>query len=191
MAYSLSPSLKGWHARALETPYTDPFAPAAENLVFVALQNTPVTPEGFTLAIFKQETDNKNIIVDAQGRTLLLSENDYSGLVTIALKTLDLPPTGNFRNMWVVDQPTTSQPIDRLLVKDPDSGKLKQTSVQGWSETRRTLRQPVGDYTELPQVLVDLVGLVREAREGFVPGLGKPDPEMVTKVKAILPDDIE
>ncbi|KAL0570936.1 hypothetical protein V5O48_011020 [Marasmius crinis-equi] len=192
-SYSLTPGLRGWHARALQTPHPEPdsYTPTSESLVFVALSNTPVIPEGFSLAVFKHDDSNQNVAIDALGRVLLLSESDYAGLSTLAQKiTIDLPDTGNFRNTWVVKQDRTSQPIDRLLVKGAEDGKLKQTSVQGWSESTRELKAPVGEYTELPETLSEFVGLVREAREGFEFGPGHSDPPAVKKVKDLLPDDL-
>ncbi|KAG7086836.1 hypothetical protein E1B28_002757 [Marasmius oreades] len=193
-SYSLTPNLKGWHSRSLSTPYPgDPegYQPKLENLVFVALQNAQAIPEGFSLAVFKHDDPNQNVAVDATGRVLLLSESDYAGLTTLSQKiTIDLPDTGNFRNTWVVNQLRTSQPIDRFFVKGAQDGKLKETSVQGWSEDKRELKDSVGEYTELPETLAEFVGLVREAREGFEFRHGQTDPPMVKKVKQILPDDI-
>ncbi|KAF9255768.1 hypothetical protein L218DRAFT_912018 [Marasmius fiardii PR-910] len=192
-SYSLTPGLKGWHSRSLSTPHPEPdtYQPSLGNLVFVALQNAQAIPEGFSVAVFKHEDTNQNVAVDALGRVLLLTESDYAGLTTLSQKiTIDLPDTGNFRNTWIVKQPTTSQPIDRLLVKGADDGELKETSVQGWSAGQRELKKPVGEYTELPETLGEFVGLVREAREGFKFELGQPDPPMVKKVKQVLPQDI-
>ncbi|KAL0061765.1 hypothetical protein AAF712_011368 [Marasmius tenuissimus] len=189
-SYSLTPGLKGWHERALSTPHPEPegFQPSYGDLVFVALSNTQVVHEGFSVALFKQ--DKQNVAVDGLGRVLLVSESDYAGLTTLAQKfTIDLPDSGNFRNTWVVKRPTTSQPIDRFLVKGAEDGKLKQTSVQGWSESTRELKEPIGEYTELPETLADFVGLIREATEGVQYGPGHTDPPMVRKVKEIVPDD--
>lgn len=184
--YSMSTSLAGWHSRA--TPYPHPFTPERTALRLAVLRNAPVEPEGFTLALFDSPA---KIAVDAAGRVLIVQDTDFTGLVALAEKTKDLPLTGNFRNTWVIAQPITSRPIERILLPTHSVGgsgyeaNYKETSVQGYDGVKTRLKQPVADVQDLPSVLQDLVGLVLEARED---AHGDRDDEMITRVKSILGD---
>lgn len=181
-------SLTGWHSRA--TPYSDPFTPERSALRLVILRNAPADPEGFTLALFDSPA---NIAVDAAGKVLLADDLDFAGLIELAERTKGLPPTGRFRNTWIIQQPTTSRPIERILlpitqsIAPEDQSGYEQTSVQGYDGVTTHLKQPVGDIQDLPPVLQDLVGLVLEAREGEG-GPTEKDKEMVKRVKGILGD---
>ncbi|KAF9501480.1 hypothetical protein BDN71DRAFT_1492156 [Pleurotus eryngii] len=182
-----------WHSRATPHPNPTSFEPTRSALSLAVLRNDPVHPEGFTLALFNGATDA--IAVDAMGRVLQVSAEDYKGITSLAYEVLVLPSTGTFRNTWALKRPATSQPIDRILVAvkgggDPEGGvELKETSVQGFSkQLTMELKRPLTDegITHLPSSLSELAGLVLEAREGFVPG--DEDRQMVTKVKDVLGD---
>jgi len=167
--------LEGWFSRA--TPLSDNFSPSRDKLAFSVLRNAPVDPEGFTLALFYP-----NLAVDATGRVLVLSDTDFSGLVNLAKRTPDLPQTGSFMNTWRIRQDRTSQPIDRLFV--PVNDELVQTSVQGWERGKKELVTPVGDITELPDVLYDFFGLALEARQGYEKS--REDQDVIGQVKAVV-----
>ncbi|KAJ7346746.1 hypothetical protein DFH08DRAFT_869202 [Mycena albidolilacea] len=170
-----------WHSRAKPHPSPDSFSPTRSALSFVVLRNSQVEPEGFTLALF--DTGEEKVAVDAMGRVLLVIDKDYTGITTIARRVaVELPETGRFRNTWVIKQPATSQPIDRLLFDV--EGQLVETSVQGFVKGKKELKIPVGDISELPDVLGELAGLALEGRAGYSRGSG--DSEMVRKVKNIL-----
>ncbi|KAF9441790.1 hypothetical protein P691DRAFT_812044 [Macrolepiota fuliginosa MF-IS2] len=182
----MSTSLSGWHSRA--TPYTHPFIPERSAISLVILRNAPAEPEGFTLALFNSPA---KIAVDAGGGALVLQDADFDGLIALAEQTKNLPQTGRFRNTWVVAQPITSRPIDRILVP-VQSGEgsgyqqdFKETSVQGYDGVTTRLKQSVGDIQDLPSVLQDLIGLVLEAREG---GQVNKDDALISQVKSILGD---
>ncbi|KAJ7057822.1 hypothetical protein C8F01DRAFT_324353 [Mycena amicta] len=175
-----------WHARA--TPHPDPttFTPTRAALALIVLRNTPVEPEGFTLALF--DLPHEKVAVNALGNVLCVKEDDFQGIIALAARvSRELPPTGRFRNTWVVKHIATSQPIERLLVSI-DHGKLVETSVQGFSKDNKTLQIPVGDITELPDVLSETVGVVMEARDGY--SRIKADKGMVTKVQEIVRDEV-
>jgi hypothetical protein len=138
-----------------------------------------VDHEGFTLALFDSPT---KIAVDAAGKVLVVQDSDFEGLVTLADQTKDLPSTGTFRNTWVIQQPITSRPIERILLPIGDD-EYKETSVQGYDGVQTELKRPVGDYLHLPSTLQDLVSLVLEARGGAD---GERDDSMISQVKAIL-----
>lgn len=176
---NMSTSLSGWHSRA--TPYPDSFTPERSALRLVVLQNAPADPEGFTLALFDSPS---KIAVDAAGRVLSIQDSDFEGLVALADQTKDLPSTGTFRNTWVIQQPMTSRPIERVLLP-VDGVEYKETSVQGYDGVKTELKRPVGDYRSLPSILKDLIGLVVEARGGAD---GDRDESTINRVKAILGD---
>ncbi|GJE87188.1 hypothetical protein PsYK624_032710 [Phanerochaete sordida] len=166
----------GWHSRS--HPDQRAFNPTRDELVFAVLRSTPAEPDGFTLALF-----TPNIAVDSMGRVLVLGQETFDGVASLAKQTLELPETGTFRNTWRIKQPRTSQPIERLLVPS-SSGELRQICVQGYEKDKRELSAPVGDITELPEVLWELFGLFEESR-----GLdqrGRESTVAIDKVKAVL-----
>ncbi|KAJ7175906.1 hypothetical protein C8R46DRAFT_944987 [Mycena filopes] len=173
-----------WHSRS--KPNSTSFSPTRLALSLAVLRNTQVEPEGFMLALF--DTGNNKVAVDAMGRVLLLDETDYAGITTLARRVaLELPETGRFRNTWVIKHAASSQPIDRVFSNV--DGKLVETSVQGFVKGKKELGVPVGDIVELPEVLSELTGLVREGLTGY--SRRSADSEMVGKVKAVLAGEIE
>ncbi|KAJ7484687.1 hypothetical protein FB451DRAFT_1028846 [Mycena latifolia] len=184
-ASSWASRYEDWHSRTEAHPSPAAFTPTRAALSLAVLRNSPVEPEGFTLALFDDEDDK--VAVDAMGRVLLVSAADYAGVIELAQRVAtELPDTGRFRNTWVIKHAATSQPIDRLLVVV--DGQLKETSVQGFVKGKTELKTPVGDIGELPDVLSEVVGLVLEGRTGHARGSG--DSEMVQKVKDILSGDV-
>lgn len=173
-----SSKYEGWHSRAILHPSPDTFTPTRSELEFAVLRSTPVEPEGFTLAIFRQG----KIGVDAMGRVLTLNDEDYAGLEKLAMKTLDLPLTGEYKNTWIIKHPITDRPIDILLV----GAQLKETRIQGFSKDMKELKRPTGNTTELSSVLGEFAGLVLEAREGY--RRGEADASVIQKVKDVLND---
>jgi hypothetical protein len=182
-AFSNPNSLSGWHSRALQSPYpaASSFEPKLDSLAFAVLHSTPVEPEGFTLALFKEGNDA--IAIDASGRVLQLSETDATGLTDLAKAVNTLPKAGGFRNTWKIKQLTTSQPIERLLIKDGES--LKETSVQGFANGKKELASAVGDTKDLPDVLYEFVSLALEARDGYERGNAA---GIVDRVKGLVSD---
>lgn len=165
-----------WHSRSTPHPSPSKTIPnlTLKNLEFIILRNAQVETEGFTLAVFK----DKNA-VSASGKLLVLQEADYDGLVSLSKKITELPAAGGFRNTWRVQQPRTSQPIDRILIGE----SLAETGVQGFSKETRELKASVGENTELPDALFEFVGLILEARDGFVRG---EEGELVQKMKDLV-----
>ncbi|KXN85406.1 hypothetical protein AN958_11378 [Leucoagaricus sp. SymC.cos] len=177
----MSTSPAGWRARAAS--YQDSFTPERSALRLAVLRNAPVDHEGFTLALFDSPG---NIAVDAAGRVLSVQDSDFDSLIALAEQTKSLPSTGTFRNTWVIAQPITSRPIERVLVPvegSEDGSGYKQTSVQGYDGVQTLLKKPVGEYEHLPSTLHELIGSVLEAREGEE---GNKDDLMINRVKAIL-----
>jgi hypothetical protein len=177
-----SSSISGWHARATTHPDGADYTPKADALVFAVIHSLPADPEGFSLALFKPDA-----AVDARGAALKLQQDDWDALARLSASAIsDVPAVGSFPNQWRIAQPTTSQPIDRLLAKNGD--KFDQVSISGYSKTRTALKSPVGDITELPGVLYEFFGLLQEGREGYE--RGTEDIALIGKVKALLQDVI-
>ena len=132
--------------------------------MFAVVRNAQVKHHALTFALF-----GPNIGVDASGNVLVLKEDDFSTLSSLASQTLELPQTGNFRNTWIIRRPTTNQPIERLLVST-DESEVAETSVQGYDNQEEfELKYPVGDITILPPLLQDLFGLILKARADYDP----------------------
>jgi hypothetical protein len=135
-------------------------------LLLAVLLNAPVEHEGITLTLYSDTEKGEIVAVDASGRVLLVSDKDAAGILSLAENTLELPDSEQWRNIWVVKRPTTSQPVHRLFIQSQDPDKhLKSVGVQGFSKETRDLKTPVGRFQELPDSLWILTGLVLEARE--------------------------
>ncbi|KAK7005619.1 DNA repair protein rad5 [Favolaschia claudopus] len=159
-----------WHSRTKPHPSPAEFVPTRSTLRLAVLRNAQAEHEGFTLALF--DTGADKVAVDALGRVLIVEDADYQGVVGLARRVaLELPETGEFRNTWIIKQPTTSQPIERLLFVG--EGGLVQTSVQGYQKGKRELKAPVGDIGELPDTLYELTALVMEGRTGYSFDMGQ------------------
>ncbi|KDQ49493.1 hypothetical protein JAAARDRAFT_42802 [Jaapia argillacea MUCL 33604] len=177
----ISSSLEDWSTRAELHPSPSAFTPTKDSLVLAVLLNAPVDTDGFTLALFEPD-----IAVDAMGRVLILRPTDFSGLSALARLCTSLPDTGFFRNTWRVNQPTTSQPTDRILVLGED-GVLEEIGVQGYVKGgTRVLMTRVGGFDELPVELAELDGLVKEGRAGF--RRGEEDEGIIGGIRDILGD---
>ena len=154
-----------WRDRAERIQNPESWKPQREDLVFAVIRNAQVEHHALTLALF-----SPNIGVDASGNVLALKEDDFSALRSLASQTLELPQTGSFRNTWIIRRPTTSQPIERLLVFTSES-PVVQTSVQGYNnEGEFELKRPVEGIATLPQLLQDLFGSILKARTDYDPG---------------------
>lgn len=132
--------------------------------MFAVVRNAKVENHSLTLALF-----GPNIGVDASGNALVLKEDDFSTLSSLASQTLELPPTGNFRNTWTIHRPTTCHAIERLLVSTSES-EVTETSLQGYNNQGEfELEHPMGDIAVLPPLLQNLFGLILEARTDYDP----------------------
>lgn len=173
--------LEGWHDRL--QPFHGTFTPNYDALEFAQIHSTRVEPGGIAIALF-----SPNIVVDARGVVSTLSETDWAGLKSLAEAAVseDLPQTGStFMNQWRIKHPRTDFPISWLRFKT--SGGLKNVAVYGFDGSTWTLEPPVENFTELPQLLRDVFGTLSEARAGYQ--RGSQDAELLSKVKAILPED--
>ncbi|KAG6914667.1 hypothetical protein DXG01_016026 [Tephrocybe rancida] len=168
-----SSPFESWHSRALLNPFPSPysFTPSQDRLILTMILNAQTEPEGLSLALFSLPDSTETIAVDARGRVLLVSEKDSQGLLALAQTALALPKTGRFWNGWSVKQNVSCFPVHRLFVSTSasetpgsDGEAFHQISVAGYSKEKRVLSDPVGKYTELPDALWELFGLVLEAR---------------------------
>lgn len=62
----------------------------------------------------------------------------------------------------------------------------KEISVQGYSASNRELKEPVGEFTQLPESLYELVGLALKAREGENGDDQRRDGVVLSKVRGLL-----
>ena len=169
----------GWHTRAKAHPSPNTFSPSRDTLAF-AVSRTLFRGGGLSLALF-----TPNIAVDASGRVLEVDHSDFAGLKALAHKALELPKSDDSQNLWTVKQKRTDEPIDKLLVPE-GSVELKSVSVSGYDKKHRELAEPVAGFSELPDVLWELFGLVEEAEKGHGE---KEDKEVIEKVIAVLGKD--
>lgn len=141
----------------------------------------------FSLALF--EDGDEKVAIDAMGKLAFVGNEDWDQLTELAGNIEDLPKTSSFRNAntWKVEQPKTCHLIDRLIIPSSSSlleVKLVETSVSGYSKSQRHLSKPVGEITELPDILYTLFGLVIESREGLTEG--EEDNVVVDKVREVF-----
>ncbi|KAG9056843.1 hypothetical protein FS842_009363 [Serendipita sp. 407] len=166
---------KAWHARALEHAQTTrtEFEIKKEDLVLTVLLNSQVEPEGFTMALFKPLH-----AVDASGRRLTLSKADFDAFTSDIEAVKELPSTGEFGGQWRVKHERTGYPIDRVLIPGQD-----EVSVYGWSKDVDTLESETQGLDRLPASLQQLIGLAKEARDGY--RRGHRDETVVEQVLAL------
>ncbi|KAF8155418.1 hypothetical protein B0H34DRAFT_713187 [Crassisporium funariophilum] len=178
----------GFLTRATPHPNPHSYKPSRSSLKLVALQDGPVDPQAFTIALFSDHT-----CVNHKGHIFTLTPADYEGIMELADDVNKLPPTPEFRNQWRVAHPRTGFAIDRILVPLPDTtlpstplvkyaDEYKETGVYGFDEHATRLEEPVNGIKDLPGALWELTGLVLEAinQEGDYDGL------VLERVKGIL-----
>jgi hypothetical protein len=123
-----------------------------------------------------------NHAVDASGHVLTLSTADFSALVAAVHAVSEhVPHTDAFQGQWRVKQARTSYPIDQILIPGE-----KEREVYGWakSDHELELEGETKGRTTLPKELQTLVGLAKEARDGYV--RGHKDDTVIGKVRALL-----
>ncbi|KAF8985823.1 hypothetical protein BDQ17DRAFT_1493616 [Cyathus striatus] len=156
------------------------------DLKLAVLRNTPVETEGFTLALFAP-----NIAVSYFSTIHKLHPNNFTHILNLTVQTSTLPTPNRPFNIWAIDQPHTSQPIDRVLVPlgtlDPKPKKMyveeyREVSVQSYKKGKTALKKEFGGYTELRSVLHDLMAVVLEAWKGK----REKDDEVIMRVKGLF-----
>jgi len=88
-------SATGWHTRATE--HTGAFEPKKADLVLTVLINSQVESDGFTLGLIKP-----NLAVDARGKVLTLSADDFAAFEAKVTEVKAVPHTGSFMGQWRV-----------------------------------------------------------------------------------------
>ncbi|KAG6910359.1 hypothetical protein DXG01_011074 [Tephrocybe rancida] len=180
-----------WHSRAQVVPLgSSTFTPSLDTLSLAVLLNSPAENEGFTLALFSQPREDGSgtdvFAIDAVGHTLLVAERDATGIFGLVKEVAKLPPTGAFRNTWIVKRPMTSQPIHRFFIfSDMLGSNPHEVSVQGFTKESTELKHPVEGIEELPPSLWELTGLVLEVREGIADGASR-DEVSLKKVRDVV-----
>lgn len=199
---NLLATLSDWPSAARPHPHPHAFNPTLSALSLAVLRNAPTETEGFTLALFHPSSAGSSpsalesqspIAVTHNGRVLLITEETLAAFQALAEQSRALPDTNNFRNAWVIKQPRTSQPIDRIVtfpvLSSSGHAKMdnaKEISVQGYSASNRELKEPVGEFTQLPESLYELVGLALKAREGENGDDQRRDGVVLSKVRGLL-----
>ncbi|KAF8994095.1 hypothetical protein BDQ17DRAFT_1367330 [Cyathus striatus] len=127
-------SLTKYLSRSTPLPPSTPLA--RSDLKLAVLRNAPVETERFTLALFAPD-----IAVSHFGAIHKLHSDDFTHILDLTAQTSTLPTPDRFFNTWAINQPRTSQPIDRALIPlgtlDP---KPKKTYAEGYSmESRSTI----------------------------------------------------
>ncbi|VDB87099.1 unnamed protein product [Peniophora sp. CBMAI 1063] len=175
-------SSSGWHSRASPHPAGPSYEPSRSDLLLVLKRSTRVEPDGFSLALLAPD-----VAVDALGRVLTVPSDDFAALQALASNVADtnkVPDTGSFGNQWRIKQRRTDWPIDSFRVaRGPDEAP-REVGVYGFDGEQRELNAPVGDITELPNDLHELLKLTLEAREGLEGG--ERDDTVIRKVLALL-----
>lgn len=94
----MSTSSQGWHARTSPHPAGTSYEPVRQDLLFVLQRSAPADPNGFSLALLTPD-----VAIDALGRVLTVSADDFAALRTLASKVADeinVPDTRSFGNQW-------------------------------------------------------------------------------------------
>lgn len=151
----------GWHSRSPAETAPSEF----KDVVFGLLYSTPVEPEGFTMALFKDQT-----AVDAMGKVQKLSQADYDAFLDVVGSVPDE------KDQLRVKQDRTSFPIDTIVI--PSEGK--SVGVYGWSKDKQELE----NGGSLPDSVQKLIAYGREARTGYV--RGEKDEALIQKVLDLL-----
>jgi len=169
-----SHSAVGWHTRATRTSASG-FAPKKTDLVFTALINSQVEPDGFTMALVRP-----HFAVDASGHLLTLSAADFTAFEHAVTDVKSVEDSGGFMGQWRVKQARTSYPIDEILIPGE-----KERAVYGWAkgDGELELEEETKGHTTLPKALQVIVGLAKEARDGYV--RGQKDESVIAKVRAL------
>jgi len=134
-----------------------------------------VEPDGFTMALVKP-----NFAVDASGHLLTLSTADFTAFTQAVEDVKSVEDSGGFMGQWRVKQARTSYPIDQVLIPGE-----KSREVYGWAkgDGDLELEEETKGHTTLPKALQVIVGLAKEARDGYV--RGQKDDSVINKVRAL------
>jgi len=118
--------------------------------------------------------------VDASGHLLTLSSADFSAFESAVSAVKSVEDSGAFEGQWRVKQARTSYPIDQILIPGE-----KGWAVYGWAkgDADLELEEETKGHTTLPKALQAIVGLAKEARDGYT--RGHKDDSVINKVRAL------
>ncbi|KAF8073397.1 hypothetical protein FPV67DRAFT_743164 [Lyophyllum atratum] len=176
-----------WYNRSLLTPLADPhaFNPTQDKLLFLAYY-IAMMGEGTTLALFSPERLDSgrplshSISIDGHGRVLVVPANDTAGIMALVEKATALPRTSILGSGWSVKHDVTCMPNDILYIparrslptvttantsKQERSAPFMGTTinVHAFRIHEKALQYPHQGFTELPDTLWELFGLIMEA----------------------------
>ena len=118
--------------------------------------------------------------MDASGHLLTLSSADFTAFEHAVTDVKSVEDSGGFMGQWRVKQARTSYPIDEILIPGE-----KERAVYGWAkgDGELELEEETKGHTTLPKALQVIVGLAKEARDGYV--RGQKDESVIAKVRAL------
>ncbi|KAG8816578.1 hypothetical protein FRC17_000269, partial [Serendipita sp. 399] len=139
----------------------------------------------------------RHVAVDAFGRILELSEQEYAAFEKEMKGVKELPTPPEFMGQWRVKRPITCLPFyevsifsERLMGEGGQvqgEGTTTRATVYGWSERTDELEQEMVGRTRLPASLQRLIGLGMEGRDGYDRTLSR-DEEVFSFTQVVIAD---
>ncbi|KAG8810081.1 hypothetical protein FRC17_003108, partial [Serendipita sp. 399] len=139
----------------------------------------------------------RHVAVDAFGRIMELSEQEYAAFEREMKGVKELPTPPEFMGQWRVKRRITCLPFyevcifsERLMRDGSEPGGQGQeegttrATVYGWSERTDELEEETVGRTRLPAPLQRLIGLGMEGRDGYDRTLSR-DEEVVRRILAL------
>uniref|UniRef100_A0A0W0FPP8 Uncharacterized protein n=1 Tax=Moniliophthora roreri TaxID=221103 RepID=A0A0W0FPP8_MONRR len=168
---TLSISLIGWHARALANPHPNPdtFTLKRNNIDIFASSISMFDPNGLTLALFRDD-EAHTVVIDALGHVLVMSDEDYDRFTSLAQSIAHNKAIPSFESWGIDHGGVTCLPGEYWYVRDARDRKFgfRSYGASGFSRTERKLKERIGRFEEIPEVLHGLMNLTQEALEdGF------------------------
>lgn len=158
--------LEGWYSRSLPLApeMAATFTPALDDYK-LAVRINAMGGDTILLALFRP-----NIAMDNKGSLLALFSSDFEGIVSLAEKVDEASDKENGQRVrWRIDT-GTCKPFHILQLPNPTAENpysTVETSVYGYSKGLKELSPPVGDVTELPDIIYEFFALAKEAETDY------------------------
>lgn len=157
-------NLEGWYSRS--RPLAPELAETFTPILTDYKSSVRIDRRGGStihLALFQP-----NIAMNDQGILRALSSSDFEGLVSLAEKVAEVSSKESGRGWRTISDTCTRFHILQLptpTAEEPWS--VVETSVYGYTKGWKHLSIPVGDITELPDIVHDFFALAREAESRY------------------------